>query len=229
MNDGLAAPGAPAGGGGWRDDAVARDWADGDRLEPLLALPRRITAELFAAGEPPVRRVLDVGAGPGSYLAAVLERCPGAEGTWSDVSDAMEALATERLSHLGGRVRFVRADATALHDVGEPASFEAVVTSRMSHHLSPGALGDFYADAARLVRAGGWLANLDHVSAPEAWAGALQRARAAVVPPNPSPHGHARPHPTLDDHRRALADAGWSDAFVAWKAFSTVLVLARRP
>lgn|GEM_PF-1094526 len=222
-----ARTGAP-GQADWRDDGLATQWASGDRLEGLLTLPRRITADLLAASEEPVRTVLDVGSGPGAFLGTLLEHLPTARGIWTDVSTAMRSIARERLAGLGGRVEYRLADASALRDVAAPGSLDAVVTSRVTHHLGPTELADFYADARALLAPHGWIANLDHVSIAEPWAARLAAARAAVVPPNPSPHRHDRPHPTLDAHLDALDRLGDVDVVVPWRAYATVLVVARR-
>lgn len=212
----------------WRDDATAAGWAAGDRLEVLLALPRRMTADLLAHSEVPVRTVLDVGSGPGAFLDAVLERLPWAKGIWTDVSDALGSTARERLARHGDRVEYRLADAAALSAAAEPGSVDAVVTSRVTHHLGPEGLPRFYADADRLLGPGGWIANLDHVAIGEPWAGRLATARADLVPPNPSAHPHDRAHPALEDHLRALEHLGGFDVAVAWRAYSTVLVVAAR-
>jgi SAM-dependent methyltransferase len=215
-------------GADWRDVDVATQWASGDRLEGLLALPRRMTADLLSHAGEPVRTVLDVGSGPGAFLDAVLGRLPAAKGIWSDVSDAMQGIAQERLSRYGGRVEFRVLDVADLALVGPPGSLDAVVTSRLSHHLAPGELATFYADATALLGRFGWIANLDHVRLEDPWATRLAEARADLVPPNPSPHRHDRPHPTLEDHLEALDRLGGLDVAVPWRAYSTVLVVARR-
>lgn len=212
----------------WRDDGLAAQWASGDRLEGLLSLPRRITSDLLAHADRPVQAVLDAGSGPGAFLGAVLERLPGAKGVWTDVSEAMRNIARDRLSRFADRVEYQVLEAGEIAGAGPPGSFDVVVTSRLTHHLGPEGLGTFYADAARLLGPGGWIANLDHVSLPEPWAGRLAVARADVVPPNPSSHRHDRPHPTLDDHLQALDRLAGFDVTVPWRAYSTVLVVARR-
>ncbi|MGH9095494.1 MAG: class I SAM-dependent methyltransferase [Acidimicrobiales bacterium] len=212
----------------WEDDDVARQWTAGDRLEPLLQLPRQMAASLLGAGEPEVRRVVDIGSGPGAFLEAVLRRCPEAHGVWTDVSEAMRTMAADRLGDLAGRIEYRLLDAAHIAEVGGPGTVDAVVTSRVSHHLQPSALRSFYADARRLLPAGGWIANLDHVSLDQPWAGRLAAARAELIPPNPSPHRHQRPLPALEDHLGALAACGDLDVVVPWRAFATVLILARR-
>ncbi len=221
---------APRAGDGadWKDDELVQQWASGDRLEELLALPRRITADLLAHAEEPVRAVVDVGSGPGAFLGAILGRLPEAKGIWTDVSEVMRRIAEEKLHRFAGRVEYRVLDLADLPLVASPGSVDAVVTSRLSHHLSSDGLAAFYATASALVRPGGWIANLDHVRVGEPWASRLAEARADLVPPNPSPHRHDRPHPTLGDHLDALGRIGQLDVVVPWRAYSTVLVVARR-
>jgi SAM-dependent methyltransferase len=223
-----AAPQAGAGTGDWRDDELAAAWTSGDRLEELLTLPRRMTADLLAHADPEVRRILDVGSGPGAFLAAALARQPQAVGIWTDVSGAMCAIAQSRLAAVGERVTFRLADAADVAEVAAPGSLDAVLTSRMTHHLDAEGLATFYADAAGLLGPGGWIANIDHVELGEPWAGRLATARLDLIPPNPSPHRHDRPHPTLDDHLHALQRLDDVEVAVPWRAYATVLVLARR-
>lgn len=228
--DGFPDPVVPGADGslGWRDDAFAREWADGDRLGPLLALPRRITGAVLARADPPVRAVIDVGSGPGTFLGMVLDSCPNATGIWTDVSAAMQELAQERLARFTSRIEFRLADAAELRAAAHDGAADAVLTSRFTHHLDPGELRTFYADAGQIVGPGGWIANLDHVSLAEPWTARLALARAEMVPPNPSGHRHDRPHCTLDDHLGALSATGWDEVTVAWQAFATVLILGRR-
>jgi len=187
-----------------------------------------MTADLLAQDDEPVRTVLDVGSGPGAFLDAVLARLASARGIWTDVSDAMRSIASDRLSAYGDRVAYRLLDVGDLLQVASPGSLDAVVTSRLTHHLDPSELAAFYAQAASLLRARGWIANLDHVRLDDPWAAFLAAARAQIVPPNPSPHGHDRPHPTLEDHVVALGRLGDLDVVVPWRAYSSVLVVARR-
>lgn len=223
-------PGAPETreGADWHDGALADAWSRGDRLESLLALPRRMTADVLALAEPPVANVLDVGSGPGGFLEVVLDRLPGARAIWTDVSEAMRTIATERLARFGERIRYLQGEATGVGELAPAGSVDAVLTSRVTHHLDPDGLARFYRGTARLLSDRGWIANLDHVSLPEPWADRLARARLELIPPNPSPHRHDRPHPTVEDHLDALGEVGGLDVVVAWRAYGTVLILAAR-
>lgn len=75
----------------------------GGHYQPIVD----VLVALVAVGRP--RRILEVGAGTGHYLAAVLESLPGAEGLAVDVSPA----AARRLARVHPRVRAIVADAWA--------------------------------------------------------------------------------------------------------------------
>jgi len=213
----------------WAADTTALGWAEGDRLRDLLDLPRRLAVAVAAADLGEIRRVVDIGSGPGEFLGVALERCPAAEGTWIDVSPAMEQLARGRLGALVGRVQFTVADLARLGEVVPSGSADLIASSRVTHHLGPGELAGFYQQAAIALRPGGWLANLDHVTIDEPWAGRLRDARTEFAPANRSGHSHDHPLPTAAQHLDALATAGFTDLDVPWRAFWSVLILAKSP
>lgn len=225
----MTASASPAPGAGidWADDSTALGWASEDRMTGLLDLPRRLAVAIAAADLSEVGRVVDVGSGPGDFLAVALDRCPRAQGTWIDVSAGMEPLARARLGDLAGRVEFEVTTLDHLSAVVPAGSADLIITSRVTHHLDGGALAAFYRQAAVALRPGGWLANLDHVTVGEPWSGRLQQARAEFVQPNPSGHRHDHPLPTAAQHAEALDAAGFSDVDMPWRAFWSVLFLAR--
>ena len=62
----------------------------------LLAFPRQMAAVIIAGDNPEPGTIVDVGAGPGDFLAVMLEQFPLARGIWTDASEAMLDLAHER-------------------------------------------------------------------------------------------------------------------------------------
>ena len=219
----------PAADADWADEATAIGWAQGDGMRALLDLPRRLAVEVAAADLREITRVVDVGSGPGEFLAVALARWPRAAGTWIDVSPAMERLARSRLGAQSGRVQFAVTDLAGLGQVVPAGSADLIVSSRVTHHLDVSALAGFYRRAASALRPGGWLANLDHVRLDEPWAGRLRQARTRLVPANPSAHRHDYPLPAAEQHLEALAAAGFTDVHMPWRAFWSVLILARTP
>jgi SAM-dependent methyltransferase len=121
-------------------DTLAPRW-DEMRVGDHLASYERA---LDAIAVPPAR-ALDVGTGTGDGAAAVAYRFPRAEVIGVDLSDAMIEHARRKLpEELQGRVRFERADASALPFADE--SFDLVALANMI---------PFFDEVARLVVPGG--------------------------------------------------------------------------
>lgn len=220
---------ASGSGADWASAPTALGWTEGDRLGGFLGLPRLLAVTVVAADPGQVRHVVDVGSGPADFLAIALERFPQARGTWIDVSPAMEPLARARLGELARRVEFAVTGLDRLTEVAGGGTADVVLSARVTHHLDEAGLAGFYRQAATALRPGGWLANLDHVTLPGPWAGRLRHARAQLVPPNPSTHRHDYPLPTASQHADALTAAGFTDLDTPWRAFWSVLFLARKP
>jgi SAM-dependent methyltransferase len=225
----------------WRDPDFARSWADGDSLRDLLDFPRRMAAGIVAGDNPAPAVIVDIASGPGAVLAVFLERFPQARGTWSDASQAMLAMAEEKLAPYGDRVGFRLADMTALDDAGLPAQADVITTSRATHHLDRAGLISFYAAAAERLKPGGWLVNLDHIGPAsqagppaaagfdEVWDQRLRAARKAFGVGSDGPkHHHSYPLTSVQDHLDALGMAGITDVEVPWRAFVTCLFMGRK-
>lgn len=121
-------------------DAVAPKW-NTMRLPDSFA---PLEAGLAAVEQAP-KRALDLGTGTGAGARAVAERFPDAEVVGADLSDRMLAEARQGLAaELEGRVRFERADASALPY--EDGSFELVTLANMI---------PFFDELARVVAPGG--------------------------------------------------------------------------
>jgi SAM-dependent methyltransferase len=214
----------------WRDPEFATSWAAQDVLADLLLLPRRIASAIVAQDRPGCQLVVDLGSGPGAFLTRFLEQFPHAAGVWTDVSLAMEELARPSLSRFGDRVTYQIVEMSDLSRL--PDGIDVITTSRASHHLEVPALRAFYAAAHAHLAPGGWLVNLDHTYAvSEQWNARLRAARTALVPPPAGPrpeHHHVNRAPTIAEHLIALADAGFTDVEIPWRAFPTCLVMGRR-
>lgn len=213
----------------WLDAQFARQWAAQDGIADQLAFPRRIAAAMVAHDRPDAKLVVDIGSGPGEFLAVMLEQLPDAQGLWTDASPAMRELAEQRLAPYAGRVEYAIVDMT---DLGAkiPSDADVITTSRAAHHLDRGGLYEFYREAARHLAAGGWLANLDHIGPSGEWDARLRAVRNQFrsSPEEGPKHHHNYPLTSVDDHFAALAAAGLGDCEVAWRAFITCLFLARR-
>jgi ubiquinone/menaquinone biosynthesis C-methylase UbiE len=225
----------------WGDDDLARSWAAGDSIHDLLNFPRRMAAAIVAEDIPAPATIVDIGAGPGAVLEVFLERFPDAKGVWSDVSMSMLDMAKERLAPFGDRVEYVLADMTALEGTGLPDQADVITTSRAAHHFDKAGLAAFYAAAARRLKPGGWLVNLDHVGPAsqagppgvagfdEVWDQRLRSARKAFdVASNGPKHHHNYPLTSVQDHLDAFGAAGITDVEVTWRAFITCLFTGRK-
>jgi hypothetical protein len=215
----------------WSDPDFAADWAQRDAMRDLLDLPRRIATALVALDRPQPRVVIDIGSGPGAFLAAFLDEFPTVHGVWSDASGAMLDRARTALARFGDRVEFRLADMTDLDGGGIPYGADALITSRAAHHLDRVGLATFYRDAAAHLAPGGWLINLDHIGQTDVWDKRLRAARrrfTAPRPPEPT-HHHTYPLTSVDDHLDGYRAAGVPDVEVAWRAFFTCLFAGRKP
>lgn len=215
----------------WDSRDYVSEWIGQDVLHDLLALPRQISIGLVRDSRLRIRRVVDVGAGPGAYLRAFLQAFPEAEGVWIDSSEPMEEEARERLADLGDRVTYVQADAAAPNRLELPEA-EVVTTSRMVHHFSPEATRALYGTVRDSLAPGGWFFNLDHYGSPADWEPAYRRVRSELTgrrkdPKNRHPHDH--PFQLLSTHLAWVEDAGFATPDVVWKTFFTALLVARRP
>ena len=62
----------------WREADFARDWASNDGLADILEFPRRIAAAVVADDNTAPECVVDIGSGPGAFLAVFLDQFPSA-------------------------------------------------------------------------------------------------------------------------------------------------------
>jgi len=149
---------------------VARDWIDrwdrqqetnlADREERFTTL---IDAVEIGVGRPDPL-VLDLGCGPGSLAARLLDRLPDATVIAIDVDPVLLALGRACYGDLPG-LRFVDLDLavpgwTGRLDLDRPV--DAAVSTTALHWLAPARLRDMYGEIAGVMRPGGLLLNGDH-------------------------------------------------------------------
>lgn len=212
----------------WREAGFARSWAQSDAFSGMLDFPRHVAAAVVAGDTPAPTCIVDVGSGPGAVLSVFLERFPSARGIWTDASEEMLGLARDRLAPFGDRVEFRIVDMTDLAGGGLPPGADVITTSRAAHHLDRDGLFAFYAQAATLLRPGGWLVNLDHIGPEDIWDKRLRAARTQFAAAAEGPkHHHNYPLTSVRDHLEAYAAAGISDVEVVWRAFYTCLFMGR--
>ena len=165
------------------------DWqvwvARWDRMQARYLVRRAerfaVLAQLVRETQGAAPRIVDLGCGPGSLSATLLDALPQAELWGVDVNEHMLALARPRLAAYGARAHVVCADLRAASWTDLlPGEVDAVVSATALHWLLPGALRTLYGQVARLLAPGGLFANADHVgSAHAAIQAAWERAREA--------------------------------------------------
>jgi ubiquinone/menaquinone biosynthesis C-methylase UbiE len=145
-----------------REDAA--EWvATADRKRPWRASLRATFAELLRALDPPPRRLLELGGGPGLLAEAVLDACAVDEYVLLDFSPAMLEMARARLA-ARANVRFVLADfkqpgwTAAL-----PSRFDAVLAMQSVHEIRHKRhVPELYRQLRTILRPGGLLIVCDH-------------------------------------------------------------------
>jgi ubiquinone/menaquinone biosynthesis C-methylase UbiE len=124
-------------------------------------------ADELANMEPTATRVLELGSGPGFLASIVLSQASDLRITLLDFSDAMHALARQRLGAMIDRVEFlVRSFKDpgwfqGLHD------FDAVITNQAVHELRHKRYAEeLHRQVVRVLRPGGTYLVCDHFSGP---------------------------------------------------------------
>lgn len=213
----------------WSSSEYATKWSRADGLSGLLEVPWAMATALVGRDEQP-SLVVDVGSGPGTFLATVLEAYPHARGVWIDASPGMREEADKRLAPFSGRVTFVVEDALNLDTIDAAKGADVVLNSRVAHHFDHDGLVAFYCAAASLLNPNGWLVTLDHILPPGDWDHRYRQVLPLFAGPNAGKptHPHYFPFPTMNDHLAAMSAAGLVDNDVVWRAFYTCLVMGRR-
>ena len=143
--------------------AAGRAWLT-TLYDPLMALTMREGAfrpALIAAvlADPPPGVVLDLGCGTGTFTVQLAEADPSVQVLGVDGDEAVLALAGQKASRFGERVRFSKGLADSLPI--EDASVDVVIASLLLHHLSPAAKLEALREARRVLRPKGRLVIAD--------------------------------------------------------------------
>jgi SAM-dependent methyltransferase len=214
--------------GSWAAPGYADKWQRADGLSTLLQLPWAMATVLVGQFALP-RLVVDVGSGPGTFLGSVLAAYPRARGIWIDAASAMREQAQRTLAPYADRVEYVVADAADLAGIDAARGADVVLNSRVAHHFDAEGLRRFYRHAAQLLVPGGWCVTLDHILPPGEWDARYRAVLPLFAGPNAGnpTHPHFVPFPSMTDHLVALAEAGFTDCDLAWRAFYTCLFVGR--
>jgi SAM-dependent methyltransferase len=148
-----------------RDPGDAHTWArEADAKRPWRAQFRDAIAEIVRASDPPARRVLELGSGPGLLAERILRSCTIERYALLDFSQPMLDMSRARLGPQGAAV-FVLGDFKQpgwTQSLGEP--FDAVVTMQAVHEIRhkrhvPG----LYREVHDVLCPGGVFLVCDHV------------------------------------------------------------------
>ena len=214
------------------NEAEAAQWLSSDTAAEMLDFPRRIAASIVSI-DGNVSRILDIASGPGSFLKVFLEMFPDSVGIWHDASDTMRTAAEKELDSYASRISWVQGDMYNFAASALQPGLDVVLTSRATHHFTPQELAKFYAGIAPLLRSGGWIINLDHAYLGSPWDSLFRSARRELIPKKRSDdsagHKHEKAAPEIADHIAALRNAGITEVQVAWQAYYTFLIVARKP
>ena len=149
---------------------LARTWVDRwDRQQERYMTDREerfavITDVVEASAGRPDPLVIDIGCGPGSLAARVLDRLPEATVVGIDADPLLLGLAAR--TYPSERLRLVEADlrTTSWTDsLALPRAADAVVSTTALHWLDREQLAATYTASASLLRPGGVLVNGDHL------------------------------------------------------------------
>lgn len=180
-------------------------------------------------GQP--RRILDLGTGYGALARYMLDRFPSATVLGVDMSDAMMAVARERMQGYGERFQLVVQDMAAGYLDAVPIHpVDAVVSSLAIHHLPREAKAVLFGEIWRRLVPGGWFLNWDYVLPTNPVTQRIFReirARQNGRPFNPG-HGHIQPG-DLPDLLELLLRQGFEATDVYVRAFQLTLYGGRRP
>ena len=157
----------------------------------------------------PVRRVLELGSGPGFLAAHVLQRIPDLEYVALDFSAAMHALAGQRLGALAGKVTFVERSFKEPGWGADLGPFECVVTNQAVHELRHKRhAAKLHSEVRQLLVPGGSYLVCDHFLGSDGMA-------------------NDQLYMTTEEQRAALEGVGFSEVTELWRKGGLVLHRAR--
>ncbi len=157
----------------WRDPETARRWdRQGHETNPCRPEQLDILVSVLAEHWRPGAWLLDLGFGSGQVEALIFDRIPDARVVGIDGSDAMMALAAERLRPYGDRFASVRHDLGALREARLPGhAYRFAIAVQSLHHLSAEDMRAAYGWIHHRLEPGGLFLLLDRmrVESAETW------------------------------------------------------------
>lgn len=152
----------------WQARDLAARYVDGVRgAIPLAGEQIAVILRLVHWARPQAASVLDLGCGDGILGRAVLGAYPRARCVFADFSDAMLALARDKLGPDASRAALVEADYGEpgwVEAVRDHAPFDVVVSGFSIHHQPDARKRAVYGEIFDLLAPGGLFLNLEHVA-----------------------------------------------------------------
>jgi tRNA (cmo5U34)-methyltransferase len=151
----------------WKLPAIVDRFLSYRAAIPLAQEQIGVMMSILKTREQPVERFLDLGCGDGILGAAVLGGYPSARGVLADFSEPMLDQAREQLKDYARQLVFENLD------YGDPAwvnrmqdygPFDAIVSGYSIHHQADARKRAIYDEIFALLKPGGWLINIEHVS-----------------------------------------------------------------
>jgi tRNA (cmo5U34)-methyltransferase len=202
----------------WNDEATVDRY-----LDRVGVLPARLAGEeaLAELAPPTPATVLDLGCGDGRLGALMLAARPSVTRVVAvDVSPPMLERARARFDG-DARVEVREWDlSVALDPLASQGPFDVIVSGFAIHHLEDPRKRDLFGEVARLLRPGGWFANLEVVASatPELHADFL----AAIGRPEDDPEDRLV---AVDTQLGWMRDAGLGqvDCMWRWRGFALLV------
>lgn len=134
-------------------------------MEDIARGPAEELARLVELGSP--ARMLDVGAGPGTYSLAFLRRNPGLEAVLLDLPETLKVTRDllERHPEFGPRIRFLPSDYRNCRL--EPAAYDLILLSHVTHDEGIDTNRRLLSESYRALKPGGRIVIHDFMVSPD--------------------------------------------------------------
>lgn len=162
----------------WSDPNTASEWSkDANKYNPVRAEQLEMLLAILQNEFEPGKTMLDLGYGSGLVEELIFQQMPNAQIVGVDRSDAMMALAAERLKPYPFQFVPVKYDLTQLPSILGPNSplprqrYQIVFSVQALHHLTTEELQGAYLTVYDILEPRGWFLLVDRiaVSKPGLW------------------------------------------------------------
>ncbi len=232
----------------WQEAPVVSRYLEDRRGIPFVDAHFEITNNIIRAHELDVRRVLDLGAGDGIAVAALLGENPIEQATLVDFSQPMLDEARARLTGIDAHVDFVWGDLrdSEWRDAVETTGpFDLVISRFAIHHVPDARKRSLYREILALLRPGGLFIHIEHVSSlspvyERAFYESLAEGITRAEPGNRSVQDVIAMYSSTDERAANilapldvqldwLRDIGFVDVDCLFKAFELAVFAGRKP